>query len=137
MQQSLIIIKRQTIFSFPATALCFSFSWVFLCSFHLTLYRHSLFLTKSIKTSSPFHIVEFLQSPTVTLHRQRKKTAAQCVLSLSRPSRDWRHGHRCLKGHATLGVFWRARLDFLGTTLRQSTPRRLHCFSHWGLSPSN
>ena len=35
------------------------------------------------------------------------------------------------KGHATLGVFRRARLDFLGTTLRQSTPRQLHCFSHW------
>ena len=35
------------------------------------------------------------------------------------------------KGHATLGVFRRARLDFLETTLRQSTPRRLHWLSHW------
>ena len=68
----------------------FSFIWVFLYSPHLSLCMHSLFLTKSIKSSysSPFYIVEFLQSPAETLHRQRKKTVAPSVLPLWRPSRS-------------------------------------------------
>ena len=71
-------------------------AFLFLVSF-CTLYNynivHSLFLKKIIKTSSSssFYIVEVIQSPTVTLHRQRNKTVAQSVLPIWRPLKDWRH----------------------------------------------